>query len=66
VVKVPRSYKHLALESDKVVSRTYLPLLPPLEILLVLISVRGCVDPGGNIAAGKIKLLKNPEGPFGN
>jgi len=40
-VKDPNSYKHSALESGKVVNLTHLPLLPPQEILLVLISVRG-------------------------
>jgi hypothetical protein len=33
------------LDSDKVVSLTHRPLLPPGEMLLVLISVRGLFDP---------------------
>jgi len=37
--------RHSAHESGKVVSRTHQLPLPPQEILLVLIFVRGCVDP---------------------
>ena len=40
-------------EGGKVVSPTQGPPLPPLEILLVLISVRGCVDS---------RVIARPEG----
>ena len=39
----------MAQDGGKVVSPTYRPSLSPQEILLVLISVRGLVDPRGRI-----------------
>ena len=39
------NYVTMAQDGGKVVSLTHRPLFIPKEILLVLISVRGCVDP---------------------
>jgi len=45
-------------EGGKVVSPTHWPPLPPQEIFLILISVRGWVDPWTNSAAGRIMSMK--------
>ena len=48
-----------AQDGGKVASLTHRPPLPQ-EILLVLISVRGCVDPQGHSAIGRIFMsVKN-------
>ena len=58
--------RHSAHEGDKVVSRTHRPPLPPQEIFLVLISVRGSINPQGHSAAGRIMSMKNSNDTIGN
>jgi len=58
-------YMTMAQDGGKVVSLTHRPPLPQ-EMLLVLISVRGCVDPNGHSAIGRIlcqwKIPMTPAG----
>jgi hypothetical protein len=54
-----RFQDNLTHEGDKVVSPTHRSPLPSQEIFLVLISVRGWVDPQGHSAARRIMSLKN-------
>ena len=51
-VEDPRISKQSAHERDKVVGCTRRPSLPPKELFLVLISVRGSVDPRANDPIG--------------
>jgi hypothetical protein len=53
-------------EGGKVVSHKHRLLLPYQEIFLVLISVRGWVDPRGHSAAGMIMSMKNSNDTIGN
>jgi hypothetical protein len=52
-------------DCGKVVSLMHRPHLPPQEILLVLISVRGCVDPRAIVRSEKFMSVKNSMTPFG-
>ena len=53
-------------EGGKVVSRMHWLPLPPQEVLLVLICVRGWVEPQGHSAAGRIMSMKNSNDTIGN
>ena len=54
-----------AQDGGKVVSLTHRPALPPQEMLLVLISIRGCVDPRAIVRSERLCQRKIPMKPAG-
>jgi len=58
--------KYSAHENGKVVNCTHRPPSPPGEIFLVLISVKGWVDPQGYSAVGRIISMKNSSNTSGD
>jgi hypothetical protein len=58
--------RNSAHEGGKVVSPTHRPPLPPQEVFLLPISVRGWVDPRGHSAARRIISMKNSNDTIGN
>jgi hypothetical protein len=63
-VEAPIISKQSAHERSNVVSPTHRPALPPQEIFLVLVSVRGGVAQGRGVA-GRIKSTENSNDPIG-
>ena len=64
-VEAPIISRKSAHEGGKIVSPTHRQSLPPQEITLILLSVRGWVDPRATVGTGELRQWNIPMTPIG-